>query len=777
MDITIVQYNNYFNNNVISPKPNLTDYTTGHAYQTITDIQFNRQDDVNTTFVFNYNDVVSDDIDYDYCLLSDNGLVVSRWFILEANWNREKQRILTLRRDLRADFKDLYYNATLANGPDIYIERGICATTDEAIYNSEALNFSRKLNSTTEIWQDVEHTNGYIVGFVANNSPEIKIPSNPNVLSVNSIEELPFYSAYVASNNGKCITTPTARTITLAFSDTNELSNTGYLTTSTGSGSSCGEQSYPSIQNFKTYARNTTWTAIRNAISSYKPGNNIFEDFFTDHVVLESPTSWNNKLIYVKNTNSRYKVSVSVGTASTHQLTTGINERSYVINYWNEIASMMTAAGIINGFLDGSGTGGDISDWANRSLFYSNITITLNSAADSDFRLYTYPAQTMSLSTDLPYNMFYCEATGTNRKDMAYLLSALKSYGYLYDAQIVPFIPINNTDDHKQTCTFNNTTYYFITRYQKQFTKAITNPISGTTGASIKKNSLECIVRLCASDYSASWEFNPAKAGYTTGSISIDFYQTILPFSTQIYATPNLGLNGIYGGTTYLNNQGLIYTINNSLPLSSNEWSSYQAQNSAYSQSFNRQIENITTMNDLQHKQAVIEAIVGTAQGTAYGGIAGLKTGFPKGGMIGSAIGTVASAAGGIADVYLGDKARKENLDHTIDQHSYSMQNIQMRPNTLVSTGINTKTNHICPIVEVYTTTTSEDDYWTAYSAAYAWNIGRIGKFKSYLKSDGQYMKVQLIRTKTTATTVDTHLLDELNMELAKGGYYYGYTG
>lgn len=62
---------------------------------------------------------------------------------MENYWNREKQVILTLRRDLLVDFYDKYKNEPF------FCEKGLVPHTDNFIYNQENMNFNQILQSST----------------------------------------------------------------------------------------------------------------------------------------------------------------------------------------------------------------------------------------------------------------------------------------------------------------------------------------------------------------------------------------------------------------------------------------------------------------------------------------------------------------------------------------------------------------------------------------------------------------------------------------------------
>ena len=112
------KYNNYFNR-IIKKEANLSAYlAAAEAYNTITNANFAIGDGVSTTHVHNF-PIGTQSFEGNYLLVVDNGVIESRWFILENYWNREGQYVLTLRRDLIIDF----YGEFADSG--FYCEKGL----------------------------------------------------------------------------------------------------------------------------------------------------------------------------------------------------------------------------------------------------------------------------------------------------------------------------------------------------------------------------------------------------------------------------------------------------------------------------------------------------------------------------------------------------------------------------------------------------------------------------------------------------------------------------
>ena len=132
--ISIGNFNNYYNRIHKPAMPKYGDYTTstGSAgnWHPFAQVNFNRNDGVTAELTINLasaSSVYVDTYEPDYLLVCENAAqgtplsgvdVLSRWFVLESHWNRERQLILTLRRDLIADFWDSF------KSEDFYAEKG-----------------------------------------------------------------------------------------------------------------------------------------------------------------------------------------------------------------------------------------------------------------------------------------------------------------------------------------------------------------------------------------------------------------------------------------------------------------------------------------------------------------------------------------------------------------------------------------------------------------------------------------------------------------------------
>ena len=127
---------------------------------------------------------------------------------------------------------------------------------------------------------------------------------------------------------------------------------------------------------------------------------------------------------------------------------------------------------------------------------------------------------------------------------------------------------------------------------------SILNPGDDALG---RKLANECdLVRLVSQNYSAIFEFSPAKSGGVDGFLADCTYK---PWSPYIHILPKL--KGLYGDNfvSIDDARGLICGGDMSLPQLSNEWANYQLQNKTSSEKLfqNTLIQNIYLDISLQY--------------------------------------------------------------------------------------------------------------------------------------------------------------------------------
>lgn len=168
MNITLLRgFNNYFNRRAktVRGMDTLSGYVSyaqenNVDYLTLTKINFNPADGVDTTIVLNYND----DFEPDYLICSEDDVVLSRWYVMDTNRTRSQQYSMQLHRDVVVD----NYN-TVLNSP-LFIEKAMLKSTDNMIFNDEGASLNQ-IKKSERILQDGTKC-AWIVGYVAHGSSD-----------------------------------------------------------------------------------------------------------------------------------------------------------------------------------------------------------------------------------------------------------------------------------------------------------------------------------------------------------------------------------------------------------------------------------------------------------------------------------------------------------------------------------------------------------------------------------------------------------------------------
>lgn len=281
-----------------------------------------------------------------------------------------------------------------------------------------------------------------------------------------------------------------------------------------------------------------------------------------------------------------------------------------------------------------------------------------------------------------------------------------------------------------------------------------------------RKLANECdVVRLVAQNYSAIFEFSPAKSGGVDGFLADCTYK---PWSPYIHILPKL--KGLYGDNfvSIDDARGLICGGNMSLSQLSNAWANYQLQNKNYQEMFDRQIKNMDVQNDINKQGALAQLIASPITGGAAGAAAGAQMGGIGGAITGGAIGTIGGGITAGIDYVNSLKMMEENRQYAIDMYGYNLQNIQAIPTSLTKTSALTYNTRVWPFIEYYTCT---EDERTALKDKIKYNgmtIMKVSQLRNYLLGQDNFYKGKLIRLNIK---VDSHMAYEIYNELNKGVY------
>ena len=165
-------YNNYYNR-IVKYEDSLAAYVGYQEYRPL-ECNFDPADGVQTEHILKLDGYIADTPAADYVVVADDsGNIVSRWFITDATRKSSTQWTLSLYRDLVVDFYE-----TVVSTP-MFIERAICSTGNNFIFNSDNLSVNQiKKQETT-----LKDATGcpWIVGYMAssyNENPVISAGSD-----------------------------------------------------------------------------------------------------------------------------------------------------------------------------------------------------------------------------------------------------------------------------------------------------------------------------------------------------------------------------------------------------------------------------------------------------------------------------------------------------------------------------------------------------------------------------------------------------------------------
>lgn len=296
----------------------------------------------------------------------------------------------------------------------------------------------------------------------------------------------------------------------------------------------------------------------------------------------------------------------------------------------------------------------------------------------------------------------------------------------IYDIQYFPYVSGERyTDDINIYDSSETIVALALWVSYSQFSLSVTiddsriRPSASLSNLEQRKWTEEHKIRLCAPNYSAYYEYNPAMADTSQFEIECVLlpgnpYLRVVPFTTstdnQFYGNSRLSGSGLYCKSDF------------SFSKIDSAWTEYVIQNRNYEAIFNRQIQSLDLKNSYQDQlanQQLAEDIIGTVTGTASSALTGAVAGTMLMPGVGTAVGAiaggVASATAGVTDTVINNQNRQtekairdDARQASIDQFQYQIGNIQAQPYSLTSVDAFTPTTRIYPCIEVYECTEQE---------------------------------------------------------------------
>ena len=150
--------------------------------------------------------------------------------------------------------------------------------------------------------------------------------------------------------------------------------------------------------------------------------------------------------------------------------------------------------------------------------------------------------------------------------------------------------------------------------------------------------------------------------------------------------------------------------------------------------------------------------------------------GNPVGAAVGAVVGGVTSLAGGIADVAINSELRKDNRDLKVDLYNYQLGNIKAQPYSLTRASAITYNYKYWVFIEVYDASEQEKSIVENMILYHGSKLMKITTIQENLDGvtyreglPGNYVNGSFIRFVLGEVSTDSHMLNELNLELEKG--------
>lgn len=771
MQLVLLHYNNYANR-IYKAEDSVSDYLTASKgkYFIIDDYDFNPSDGVDTVLTIG-GDIYNYDPIYDYLLVCDGDLIVSRWFIGDSDRLSGGRYRSRLHRDVLADSWEFLHDAPA------FIEKGSLNAGDPAIFNKEDMGFNQIKTEETLLKRNTDMP--WIVGYYPRDTGT-KSGTTANVDSVADIdltnttfEDWEYYQYRNADFMGEI----TDFEATALFKQDALRPAKGKVTANKETYSlSMGGPGY------NNYLKMRTTTPME--ISGANIGN-IISSWNSDFVELcyglggrprrsdiETFLDFNNKTVVFRGS-KYYRISIVEGSEKEFS-----NEYATVIEgtpLFNELILKMEGSPYYESY------NGQPFTYNTKHKTYRLVATPIGQGDYS----WTIPSQRDHL-IDAPYDAFaipygtygFEGPFGKQMSETEALLVATsiakEMSGAIYDLQLLPYCPDEIFELYSQWSTHPNSFSYIkdgndqnagviFHMSKSSFTKKISIGITVPDDPIEKKIMNECeVYRLCSPNYNGVFEFSPAKNG------TVPYFEveaTYLPYKPYIKVHPRF--SGLYG-RDFKDNRGLILGGDFSLAVVNDQWQQYQVNNKNFENIFNRQITNLEFNQREEMKMAKFNAYAGVFAGGASGATAG-SVGGPWGAAAGAVVGGITGTVGGALDVGRTERMQVEAYNYKQDMYGYELGNIKARPDTLSKTTAYCIDNKYFPFLEKYTCTDVEKEALRNKIKYNGMTVMRIGTIDEFNKGDYNYVKGQFIRIEGICD--DYHIVNTIKEEFNKGVY------
>lgn len=767
-NLLITQYNNYSKRQYVKNNT-LQDYDTpDSAY--INNVNFCIGDGLLVNYIANIDDAVEFDYVVEYTGLPASAVIRTRWFIIERRRIRNGQSVLTLKRDVLADYSVDVLRSTL------YIERGWCLNNNPLVFNQESLTVNQIKQS--EVLLKDKTGSAWYVAYLAKNffgetpaDKTIKLTQTKNYdLQYGSTQAL------LADYPGSTLDTESPvvyeyRNVKFRF-DSNYAS--GYYTWDVNStkadssftdGGSSGSLSIPLGKSRAAYDYMNSNLPTAESLNTACKG---------DLGGINASTLWAvNGLVA--------RIGTDDATAQYYQMKVNIYDDGAV----NTTGSIRINA-IANGIIDGGKSAGVFSGtnpssypvrattkrltatWLNVT---STITGTLKSgaplASNSPYYVLTWPQSEIRVATSAS-TQYICRA----RYAAPLAQQLINQFGSaVIDIQLLPYYAIPGNLDGNYPATYKMSDASVVNFGNVYWAFFVSEPSFDITlddseylfanPSDPKLDNITRFARLNSPNYASSFDFSLAK---NKGVAAYNVNCTYKPYTPYIHINPVW--DGIYGGN-FDDARGLICSGDFSIARDTSAWTEYQLANKNYQLMFDRQIDTMDFTNEQQRIKEIVGAAAGAVSAGASAAVFGAAAGGPAGAAIGGVAGGLASAIGGVVDVTMNEQMRARQREDAQLNFEYNLGNIKARPNTLTKVSAFNANNKGFPFIEIFDCTETEKTVVSNYLKWNGYTINAIGKLADYINPNAE--------TRVKATVIlssiieDTHTLDEINKELNRG--------
>lgn len=824
--LNLFNFNNYYDR-VSKYFATLQEYTeNGNLLYSWQDRNFNPNDGVSTSCIFNYAGAQPD-----YCVVTDvYGKIDSRWFVIEARRTTGGQYLVTLLRDLVADYRNV-----VLNNP-CFIEKATLGIDDPLLFNKENMSFNQIRKEQTILYdktkcpwivgympKDAELDNKTINGNTPVGAPLVDyevsglenwtylpyrdrqtLQYNPN-FGVNLDISIAYpwgilsFGRYVAkiskaevhwvdSNLPGVVVEGDVEDLSMSADDMRKRNSQeqdtyrpiyGIATNSNGVVNSFSPQI---IANYLVGAI--------NEIPSFKTKLNaaVMADLSDEGVPIAvdgTLQALNNKILKDTSTNKYYKIKVTSSELATvkgvlsDELTSEIARQITIfgVNYptnedpdLRELVWTMPASKYI------------------RSRVDARISTLTLEEVNVDASV-TLPADIVDL-TDAPYKMF-CIPYGnltcvipegnefTNNPaiglNIATNIATTLGAANVYDLQLLPYCPIQSAIENNKL---------LLARVPHSLIKAPNGP------------DVYSVICWCTE---SNFTFTLSDYQIPIGATALDrkinsetvMYRLCSPNGAgQFELDPELndGVNawevnctykpfqpfiqikpvfgGLYGIETETDYRGLICGGDFSLPQLSDAWANYQLNNKTYQEQFDREIQNLKVNQNVARAGEAFGLLAASVGGFIGGASKGGQAG-PVGAVAGALLGEAAAGVSSLARTAMKETIREETLDYRQDLFGFQLANIKAIPQSITKTAANVINNPLVPYLEKYECTTEERQALIDKLYYNGMTVGRIGYIDEYLRDEPTYIKGKLIRT--AGLQDDYHIAEALANEINKG--------